>query len=127
MKQRKSAQRREARRRRIRAAISGTSQRPRVAVFRSNRHLFVQLIDDSSGRTLVSASDGEGALIPAKGKKIMKPAASRISVAERVGEIIGKQALEKHIERAVFDRGGYRYHGIVKAVAEGARRAGLAF
>lgn len=100
--------------------IRGRAGRPRLSVFRSNRHIFAQLIDDESGKTLVSASD----ITPKKSKKKKAKPKER---AEEVGELIAKMAKEKKIERVVFDRGGYTYHGLVREVAEGARRGGLKF
>lgn len=105
-----------SRHRRIRAVLKGTSQCPRLSIFRSNRHVWLQLIDDESGKTLVSAGDLE-----MKGNKKTK---TKIT-PESVGELLAKKAAEKNIKSAVFDRSGYRYHGIVKNVAEGARKAGL--
>lgn len=107
---------REIRHRRVRAKIKGTSVRPRLSVFRSNNHIRTQLIDDIAGKTLVMASDSE--IKSKKGEK-------RIVLAEKVGALIAKKVLEKKIGVAVFDRGGYKYHGIVKAVAGGARKGGL--
>jgi large subunit ribosomal protein L18 len=98
----------------IRAKISGTAHRPRLSVFRSNRFIYAQLIDDAAGKTLVSASD-----LKLKGK-----ARDR---AEAVGVAIAKAAKEKKIGEAVFDRGGFRYAGRIEALAEGARKAGLKF
>lgn len=89
--------------------------RPRLSVFVSNKHVYAQIIDDQKGRTLVSARDEE-----AGGGKT-------IEIAEKVGELIGKRAKEKKIKKVVFDRGGYRYHGRVKAIAEAARKEGLEF
>jgi len=111
-KQQKS-QRRHAR---IRAKISGTAERPRLSVFRSNRGMFLQLIDDENGKTLASASMKE---IKTKGKKT--------EVSMELGKILGEKALTKKISAVVFDKGSYRYHGRVKAVADGARTAGLEF
>ncbi len=108
--------RRLKRRRRVRAKISGTAERPRVAVFRSNRGVFAQLIDDESGRTLASAQWTEPEV------RDLKP----LEQAAKVGELLADRAKEAGVERAVFDRGGYRYHGRVRAVAEAAREAGLA-
>lgn len=104
------------RHRRVRAKIAGTKDRPRITVFRSHRHLMVQLIDDVFGRTMAFASD-KGMKLPAK----------RPARASALGEHIAKKAKELNISRAVFDRGGYAYHGVVKAVAEGARKGGLVF
>jgi len=106
-----------ARHRRIRARVSGTANTPRLFVFKSNQHLYATLADDTSGKPLLSFSD-TGAEAP-KGTKMER--------AHAIGEAIGKAAAEKGIHSVVFDRGGYRYHGRVKAVAEGARAAGLAF
>jgi len=113
---------REMRHRRIRAKIRGNAECPRISVFRSNKHLWVQLIDDSLGKTLVSASDKE----LTAGKKAKKDGSVTKS-AGKIGELIAKKALEKKVNQAVFDRGGYKYHGAVRAVAEGARRGGLKF
>jgi large subunit ribosomal protein L18 len=109
-------QRRLKRRRRVRAKVVGTAARPRVSVFRSNRGLFAQLIDDETGRTLASAQWTESDL---RGLKPMER-------ATRVGEVLAQRAREAGVERAVFDRGGYQYHGQVRALAEGAREGGLA-
>ncbi|MFA6428673.1 MAG: 50S ribosomal protein L18 [Candidatus Buchananbacteria bacterium] len=103
------------RHRRVRAKISGTVVRPRLAVYRSLQHIYTQLIDDEQGKTLVAASDLE-----IKDKKIKKT-----EKATKVGELIAKKAAAKEITQAVFDRGGSKYHGRVKAVAEAARAAGL--
>jgi large subunit ribosomal protein L18 len=99
---------------RVRRKVSGTAERPRLAVFRSNRHIYAQLIDDLQARTLASASDAE---IKADGDKTAR--------AKAVGELLAKRAKEAGIDRVVFDRGGRLYHGRVKAVAEGAREGGL--
>lgn len=104
------------RHRRVRAKIIGTENRPRMSVFRSNRHLVVQLIDDISGKTLAYADDRETA------SGVTRPAR-----ANALGEHIAKKAGELAISHIVFDRGGYAYHGVVKAVAEGARKGGLIF
>ena len=108
--------RRLQRRRRVRAKVIGTATCPRLAVFRSNNGVFAQLIDDEAGRTLAAAQWTES---DARGL-------GRTEQATKVGELIGKRARAAGIERAVFDRGGYQYHGRVKAVADGAREAGLA-
>ena len=100
-------------RRRIRSKISGTPQRPRLSVFRSNKHIYAQLIDDAQGVTLAAASTREG------------DSAIGIDASKAVGTRVAERAKEAGVDRAVFDRGGYRYHGNVKAVAEGAREAGL--
>ena len=109
--------RRLKRRRRVRAKIRGTADRPRISVFRSNRGIFVQLIDDESGRTLASVSWTEPEL---RGLGPMEQ-------AKRVGELLAQRASAVGVKEAVFDRGGYQYHGRVRALAEGARAGGLAF
>jgi len=120
-------QRRLRRHRRIRAKISGTAQVPRLCVFRSNRHIYCQLINDQEGKTILSASDHElkksDILKGKKGKKSL----TKTEIAYQVGKLIAKKAKEKNIERVVFDRGGFVYHGRVKALAEGAREGGLKF
>ena len=105
------------RRRRVRAKVSGTSERPRIAVFRSNRGVFAQLIDDTAGRTLASVSWTEGDL----------RGLAKMEQARRAGELLAQRAREAGVEAAVFDRGGYQYHGRVRALAEGAREGGLTF
>ncbi|MFI5241060.1 MAG: 50S ribosomal protein L18 [Microgenomates group bacterium] len=102
---------------RVRATVIGTMERPRLNVFRSNSHIYAQLIDDSAGKTLVAFSD-----FSLKDKKVKK-----IEMATLVGEGLAKKALTKKIEKVVFDRGGFRYHGRIKAVADGARKGGLSF
>ena len=106
---------------RVRAVMKGTSARPRLCVFRSNRFVWAQLIDDTNGITLACATDCEKL---EKGRKIGKDG-SRVARAEQVGEQIATMAREKKISAFVFDRGGNKYHGRVKAVAEGARKAGI--
>ncbi len=101
---------------RIRKKVKGTAARPRLNVFRSNNHIYCQLIDDRKGVTLVGASSKE---ISDKG--------TRSEIATKVGEMIAERALAKNIKASVFDRGGYLYHGRVKALAEGAREKGLHF
>lgn len=102
---------------RTRAKISGTALKPRLSVFRSNTGLYLQLIDDEAATTLVSAATKE-----IKASKITKTEASL-----ELGKLLAKKALEKKIKEVVFDRGAYRYHGRVKAVADGAREGGLVF
>ena len=102
----------------IRKRISGTPERPRMTVFRSNLHMYVQVIDDVAGKTLVSASTVEADL---KGLK------NTVADATKLGEVVGKRLLEKNIDAVVFDRNGYIYHGIVQAIADGARAAGVKF
>jgi large subunit ribosomal protein L18 len=105
------------RRRRVRAKVRGSAERPRISVFRSNRGIFAQLIDDDSGRTLASVNWTEGDL---RGLK-------RMEQATRAGGLLADRAKALGIETAVFDRGGYKYHGRVKALADGAREGGLTF
>jgi len=102
----------------IRKRVSGTPERPRMTVFRSNLHMYVQVIDDTVGRTLASASTCEAEL---KGLK------NCVADATKLGEAIGKRLLDRNIKTVVFDRNGYIYHGIVKAIADGARSAGVEF
>lgn len=102
---------------RVRAKISGTNAQPRLAVFRSLKHIYAQIIDDAKGVTLVSAADTE--LKAEKMKKVDK--------AKAVGKLIAEKALVKKISQVVYDRGGNKYHGRVKALAEGAREGGLKF
>jgi large subunit ribosomal protein L18 len=110
-------QARQRRHRRVRARVAGTPARPRLAVYRSNRGIYAQVIDDDAGRTLVSASTQtlEGA------------SGSKSDRATAVGREVARRALEAGVERVVFDRGGYLYHGRVKALADGARAGGLEF
>ncbi|MFQ5509684.1 MAG: 50S ribosomal protein L18 [Leptospirillia bacterium] len=105
---------------RIRKRLSGTPERPRLAVFRSNRFIYAQLIDDVAGRTLASASSRDD---EAKGTGSGK----NKDMAQRVGELLAARAKKKKVTAAVFDRGGYKYHGRVAALAEGARNGGLTF
>ena len=109
------------RHKRIRKEVSGTTERPRLSVYRSLNHMYAQIIDDSQGSTLVAASTLDKDLSGEKGHK------GNMGMAKKVGELIAKRALEKGLKKVVFDRGGYLYHGRVKALAEGAREAGLEF
>jgi large subunit ribosomal protein L18 len=109
--------RRLKRRRRVRAKVHGTAERPRISVFRSNRGIFVQLVDDVAGQTLAAVNWTEGDL------RSLKP----MDQARRAGELLAERAKAAGVDTAVFDRGGYRYHGRVKALAEGARESGLNF
>jgi len=109
---------RERRHRRVRKKVRGTAERPRLAVFRSNKHIYAQLIDDVAGVTLASASTNE------KGRS---GSGATVEAAAAVGKRIGERARAAGITSAVFDRGGFRYHGRVAAVADGAREAGLEF
>lgn len=106
---------------RIRKKVAGTAQRPRLSVHFSGQHVYAQVIDDDSGRTLAAASTAERSL---RGKD--KAAANR-AAAEQVGKAIAERSLAKKLERVVFDRGGFQYHGKVKALADGAREGGLKF
>ncbi len=106
---------------RIRKNIKGTSEQPRLAVYRSAKHIYAQLIDDVNGKTLAAASSLEASLRPEL------KSGGDTKAAKLVGETIGKKALEKGIAGVVFDRGGNIYHGRIKALAEGAREAGLKF
>jgi large subunit ribosomal protein L18 len=105
------------RRRRVRAKVRGTAERPRLSIFRSNKGMFAQLIDDSAGRTLAAVSWTEPEI----------RSLASIEQAKRVGELLAQRAKEAGIDSCVFDRGGYQYHGRVAALAEGAREGGLAF
>lgn len=100
---------------RIRKKVSGTAERPRMSVFRSNKQIYVQVIDDEAGRTLVSASSLGMETMP------------KIQQAEKVGEMVAQKAVEAGISQVVFDRNGYLYHGRVKSLADGARKGGLKF
>ena len=119
MKRNNKVQRKDSRKRRIRAKVFGTANMPRLSVFASNKHIFAQIIDDTSGKTLVSASDYE------KGSKELK--ATKTEVSKQVGLKLAERAKEKKVKKIVFDRGGKLYHGRVKAAADGAREGGLEF
>ena len=114
-----SNKQREIRHARVRNKISGTTERPRLNVYRSLNNIYAQVIDDTKGVTLVSASSNDKELKIANG--------SNIEAAKQVGALVAKRALEKGVECVVFDRGGYLYHGRVKALADAAREAGLKF
>jgi large subunit ribosomal protein L18 len=109
------------RKRRIRKKIAGTPQRPRLSVFRSARHIYAQIINDSEGRTLMAASTVE-----TRAKEAPK-FENKIAAAKFVGKLIGERALEIGIKEVVFDRNGFLYHGRIKSLSEGAREAGLIF
>jgi len=106
---------RTRRRLRIRKKVQGTSERPRLAVFRSAKHIYAQVIDDTQGKTIAHASSVTGA------------AGNKVESAKSVGSALAKACIDKGVEQVVFDRGGYRYHGRVRALAESAREAGLKF
>lgn len=119
-------EKRSRRQKRVRSKVRGTSQQPRLAVFRSNKHLWIQLIDDEIGKTLVSANDLEiGGKLKINGTVIKN--VNRLKSAAEIGLFVAKKAAELKISRIVFDRGGYKYHGLVKQIAEGARKGGLKF
>ena len=118
MKNKKEFQRSRAKRR-VRAKISGTAERPRLSVFRSNKQIYAQLIDDENGKTLVSASSRE--------KDVVDEKVNKIEQAVKVGALIAEKAKAAGIESVVFDRNGYLYHGRVKNLAEAARKGGLKF
>lgn len=105
------------RQRRVRGKINGTNETPRMSVFRSNNHIYVQLIDDASKVTILGMSE----------KHLTKQEGTRVNVAKLLGMEVAKKAIEKKITKVMFDRGSYRYHGRVKALAEGAREGGLQF
>ncbi|KAF8757392.1 hypothetical protein HU200_010909 [Digitaria exilis] len=108
---------------RLRKKVSGTTERPRLSVFRSNKHLYAQVIDDTKQCTLASASTMHKSL----SKELEYSAGPTIEIAQKIGEVIAKSCLEKGINKVVFDRGGFLYHGRIKALAEAAREHGLEF
>jgi len=107
---------------RIRRKLRGTPERPRLAVFRSLAHIYAQVIDDTGGRTLVSASSVDKAA-----KAVPSGSGGTVAAAKAIGQLVAQRAKEKGITKVVFDRGGYQYHGRVKALADAAREAGLEF
>lgn len=109
---------RKRRKLRVRKRIYGTAERPRMSVFKSNKHLYVQVIDDSTGKTLVSVSNLE---------KEFSTLSNTVQDAGKIGEAIGDRLKKAKISTVLFDRNGFLYHGVVKAVAEGARKAGIVF
>jgi large subunit ribosomal protein L18 len=104
---------------RIRRKLAGTQERPRLAVFRSQAHIYAQVIDDDAGKTLCAASTLD--------KDLKSPKGANVAAAKAVGQLIANRAKEKGIEAVVFDRGGFQYHGRIKALADAAREAGLKF
>jgi large subunit ribosomal protein L18 len=118
-KPRTRPERRYRRHLRIRKTVQGTAQRPRLVVFRSLKHIYAQLVDDDQGRTLVGVSD--------RSKGISVEGTGKVAAGQAVGRLLATRAKEQGITKVVFDRAGYPYHGRVKAVAEGARKAGLEF
>ena len=117
MKKNSKQQHRTFRHKRIRAKISGTAERPRVSVFKSNQHVFVQFIDDDTNKTILSSKIVSGKKSKINGSKVEK--------AVKVGEMLAEKAKEAGIKEAIFDRGGFKYHGRIKAVAEGLRKGGI--
>ena len=120
-KNKRKTERRNRIRRRIRSTIRGTSDRPRLSIYKSNKHVYAQLIDDLDGHTLAAASTQTDEI---EGELEDK---TKSEGAKVVGEHLAKIARDKGIEKAVFDRSGYKYHGVIKSLAEGAREAGLDF
>lgn len=110
---------RQKRHARVRAKLNGTAERPRLNVFRSNQHIYAQVIDDVAGNTITSASTLD--------KELNLESTSNIAAAAEVGKLVAKRAMEKGVSVVVFDRGGYLYHGRVKALADAAREVGLQF
>jgi large subunit ribosomal protein L18 len=106
---------------RVREKISGTKEQPRLCVFRSLKHIYAQVVDDSEGKTLVAASTLDAEIVKDSNKK------KKTNQAELVGTLLAKRAIEKKIKQVAFDRGGFKYHGRVKALAEAARKGGLKF
>lgn len=119
----------------MRAKVSGTIKIPRLCVFRSHQHIYAQLIDDEKGNTIVEAQEkeikkpdaGDRKALPTEQAGLPTEQAGKTALAYAVGKLVAERALEKKIKKIVFDRGGYKYHGRVKALAEGAREAGLKF
>ncbi len=128
----KKIEKRKRRHRRVRGKISGTAKIPRLCVFRSNNHIYAQLINDKKAIVLALATDLEldkktKGKQPEKNIKEKKPLSRKVAIAFEVGKLIAKKAIELKIEKIVFDKGGYKYHGRVKAIADGARLGGLKF
>ena len=121
-------QARARRKKSIRKRISGTTERPRLSVYRSNKHIYAQVIDDTKSVSLLTVSDlGKGAAAPAEPAEGEEAASGKIRSAQAVGSAVAKACLDKGIQQVVFDRNGYLYHGRVRALAEAARAAGLDF
>jgi len=106
----------------IRLKISGTSERPRLTIYRSLKHVYAQIIDDVTGKTLVAVSD-----LSKEAREQLKSVKGQTNVAKQVGQLAAKKAIEKNIKEVVFDRNGFIFHGVVKAMADGAREGGLKF
>ncbi len=115
-KQKHKNLKREIRHKRVRSRVSGVGERPRLAVFKANKHIYVQLIDDTVGKTLAAASSAE-----------VKTKAKKNDLAKETGKLIAQKAADKKIKAVKFDRGGFAYHGRIKSLAEGAREGGLEF
>lgn len=122
-KQRAKEARRERAHRRVRNRVAGTPERPRLAVFKSDRHLYAQLIDDQAGHTLAQASTLDAEVVG----RLEGAGTKNLAAAKAVGAVVAERAKAKGVGRVVFDRGGYIYHGKVKAIAEAAREQGLEF
>ena len=125
-------EKRYRRHKRVRARVKGIGKILRLCVFRSNKHIYAQLIDDETGKTIIAASDKEMKRKTQSAKrktekKEEKSLSGKVAVAYEVGKLIAKKATEKKLEKVVFDRGGYKYHGRIKALADGAREGGLKF
>jgi large subunit ribosomal protein L18 len=121
-KQRGKVARRQRAHRRVRSRVTGTSERPRLAVFKSDKHIYAQLIDDQAGHTLAQAST-----LDAEVRGRLEGGTGNLAAAKAVGTVVGERARAAGVEKVVFDRGGYIYHGKVKAIAEAAREQGLQF
>jgi large subunit ribosomal protein L18 len=106
----------------IRLKINGTSERPRLTIYRSLKHVYAQIIDDVTGKTLVAVSD-----LSKEAREQLKSVKGQTNVAKQVGQLAAKKAIEKNIKEVVFDRNGFIFHGVVKAMADGAREGGLKF
>jgi large subunit ribosomal protein L18 len=117
----KRQQARQRRHQRVRKRVVGTAERPRLNVFRSDKHIYAQVIDDAQGHTLVSASTIDTALKPDAAGQV------KTDAAKMVGKLVAERALQVGVKQVVFDRGGFKYHGRVKALADAAREAGLEF
>ncbi|MBN2532608.1 MAG: 50S ribosomal protein L18 [Spirochaetales bacterium] len=117
-KMEEKTRRRYRRRIRIRRKVRGITEKPRMTIYKSNKYIYIQVIDDKKGHTIASASNKEKEFIDIK---------SRVKDAGRLGEIIGKRLKEKNISGIVFDRNGYKYHGIIKVIADATRKAGIHF
>ncbi len=108
-----------SRHKRVRAKVLGTSERPRVSVFKSNKHVFVQFIDDTAGKTIISSQ------VVSQSKSKIK--GSKTEIASKIGEMLAEKAKEAGIKEVVFDRGGFKYHGRIKSIADGLRKGGIKF